>query len=55
MILYLTLKGTIVLQVQLLSTSAPQNKQYINGHTAGETSKEIVSSHAQPEVVSYQR
>ena len=54
MILFLTLKGNVVLQVQLLSTNGPQNKQEVNGDTAGETSKDIVSSHLQPEAVCYQ-
>ena len=52
MILCFTLKGN---EVQLLSTNGPQNKQEVNGNTAGEISKDIiVSSHLQPEVVCYQ-
>ena len=54
MILSLLLKGTIVPQLQHPSTNGPQNKQEVNGDTAGETSKDIVSSHLQPEAVCYQ-
>ena len=47
-----TVKGTVVLQVQLMSTSKTQTKQQeINNHTAEETSKDVVSSHPEPETV----
>ena len=46
------LKGTVVPQLQHPSADEIQNKQEVNKHSTGETtSKDIVSSHPQPETV----